>query len=113
MASQWEVLVEWASGATDWQPLTHMFKEDAMQLAVFGMNNNLLDLPGWKRCKPYVKNPKKFARMVHQARLKNLRNKPVYKYGYQVPRNHAEAVFIDEKMGTPSGRTRRNSRSPN
>ena len=37
--------------------------------------------------------------MIHQAKLKSLRNKPVYKFGYQVPRNHAEAVFIDEKNG--------------
>ena len=37
--------------------------------------------------------------MVHQRKLKNYRNRPVYKYGYQVPRNHEEAVFIDEKNG--------------
>ena len=96
---QWEVLVEWGSGTRDWQPFNHMWNQDPMPLAVFALKNDLLNLPGWKRCKPYVKNSKKFARMVHQARLKNFRNKPVYKYGYQVPRNHAEAVFIDEKNG--------------
>ena len=37
--------------------------------------------------------------MVNQARLKNIRMKPIYKYGFQVPRNHAEAVRIDEKHG--------------
>ena len=42
---------------------------------------------------------KKFGRMINQAALKNFRNRPIYKYGYQVPRNHAEAVFIDEKNG--------------
>ena len=37
--------------------------------------------------------------MINQAKLKNYRNRPVYQYGYQVPRNHEEAVFIDEKCG--------------
>ena len=70
-----------------------------MTLAIGALKNHLLDTPGWKRCKPYVKNSKRLARMIHQAKLKNLWNKPVYKFGYQVPRNHAEAVFIDEKNG--------------
>ena len=37
--------------------------------------------------------------MINQARLRSFRNKPVYQYGYQVPRNHDEAIFIDERMG--------------
>ena len=63
------------------------------------MKNDLLDIAGWKRCRTHVKNMKKFGRMINQATLKNLRNRPTYKYGYQVPRNHAEAVFTDEKNG--------------
>jgi hypothetical protein len=37
--------------------------------------------------------------MVNQTRLKSFRNKPVYKYGAQVPRSHSEAIMIDEKNG--------------
>jgi Reverse transcriptase (RNA-dependent DNA polymerase) len=37
--------------------------------------------------------------MVNQAKLKTNRTRPVYKYGYQVPRHHEEAVKIDEKYG--------------
>ena len=37
--------------------------------------------------------------MINQAKLKCHRTRPVYKYGYQVPRNHEEAVRIDEKFG--------------
>ena len=58
-----------------------------------------MDTAGGKDCKHYVKNPKKLARMINQAKLKSARTKPVYKYGFQVPRNHAEAVKIDEKFG--------------
>ena len=37
--------------------------------------------------------------MINQAKLKSARTKPVYKYGFQVPRNHAKAVKIDKKFG--------------
>ena len=37
--------------------------------------------------------------MINQVRLKNLRNRPRYKYGYQVPRDHEEAMWIDRKAG--------------
>ena len=37
--------------------------------------------------------------MLNQVRLKNFRNQPRYKYGYQVPRSHEEAVKIDKKNG--------------
>ena len=97
--SKWEVLVQWASAETSWQDMGAIFNDDPVTISIYALKNNLLKVDGWKRCKPYVKNRKKFARMAHQAKLKNFRNKPVYMYGYQVPRNHAEAVFIDEKNG--------------
>jgi hypothetical protein len=37
--------------------------------------------------------------MINQAKLKANRTRPVYKYGFQIPRNHAEALRIDEKFG--------------
>ena len=35
--------------------------------------------------------------MVNQAKLHNNRNRPKYKFGIQVPRNHEEAMMIDAK----------------
>ena len=37
--------------------------------------------------------------MINQTRLKNFRNCPKYKYGFQVPHNHHEAVLINEREG--------------
>ena len=42
---------------------------------------------------------KKFGRMINQAQLKNYRRRPICKCGYQVPRDHDEVVFIDDKNG--------------
>ena len=37
--------------------------------------------------------------MINQVRLRNFRNPPVYKYGYQVARSHQKAILIDEQEG--------------
>jgi hypothetical protein len=96
---EWEVRVQWASGVTTWNSLNLIFSDDPMAVSVYAMHNKLLQVPGWKRCKPYVKNAKKFGRMINQAKLRNLRRSPIYKYGHQVPRDHQEALFIDNKNG--------------
>ena len=94
-----ELLIQWASGVRSWNCGNLTFNDDPVSVAMYALKNNLLDTEGFKRCRPYVKNAKKFGRMINQTRLKNYRRRPVYKYGYQVPRDHEEAVFIDEKNG--------------
>ena len=37
--------------------------------------------------------------MVNQAKLKSFQTKPVYKFGYLVPRNHEQAVELDKRNG--------------
>ena len=99
-----QLRVKWASGEVTWQPFAEIFTDDPVSVSLYARENNLLDQDGWKRCKHYTKNVKMFARMINQARLKNLRQKPVYKYGFQVPRNHEEAMFIDAKNGNTKWR---------
>ena len=96
---QWEVHVRWATGESSWNCLNLIYSDDPVTVSMYAIKNKLLDVPGWKRCKSHAKNMKKFGRMINQARLRNYRRRPVYKYGYQVPRDHDEAVFIDEKNG--------------
>jgi hypothetical protein len=96
---KWELHLLWGSGEQTWNDFNLTFQDDPVTVSVYAKDNGLLSTPGWKRCKPYVKNFKRLSRMVNQRNLKNFRNRPVYKCGYQVPRNHEEAVFIDEKNG--------------
>ena len=37
--------------------------------------------------------------MVNQAKLKAFRNRIVYKFGVQLPSNHAHAMELDKKSG--------------
>jgi hypothetical protein len=96
---KYDVKIRWGDGTTQWNDLKSTFQDDPVSVALYAKRNGLLDTLGWKNCKPYVKNKKKLARMIHQARLKSNRTRPVYKYGTQVPRSHDEAVKIDEKHG--------------
>ena len=96
---EWEVLVQWASGTATWNCLSLTYSDDPVSVTMYAIKNKLLKTPGWTRCKTYAKNMKKFGRMVNQAKLRNYRRRLVYKYGYQVPRDHDEALFIDEKNG--------------
>ena len=38
--------------------------------------------------------------MANQAKLRSFHHSPVYKFGVQVPRNHAEAMELDKRDGT-------------
>ena len=97
--SGWEVLVEWASGQVTWNDLTLTFQGDPVTVSMYAKKQGLLDKTGWRRCKRYVRNVKTLGRAANQVRLKNYRNRPVYMYGYQVPRDYDEAMLIDEKNG--------------
>jgi len=97
--SRWEVKVKWASNETSWEPLNTIKECDPITVALYAEANNLLDTNGWKRLARYTKKKKILARMANQAKLKSFRNRPIYKYGEQIPRNHAEAIWLDEKNG--------------
>jgi hypothetical protein len=95
----YDVQVSWSMGETTWEPMWTIFQDDPISVAVYAKDNGLLNTDGWRSCKRYVSNAKKLSRMVNQAKLKSMRNRPVYKYGFQVPRNHREAMKLDEKAG--------------
>jgi hypothetical protein len=42
---------------------------------------------------------KRLLRLANQAKLHSFRTKPVYMYGYLVPRNHEQALELDKTNG--------------
>ena len=38
-------------------------------------------------------------RLANQAKLHSFRTKPIFMYGFQVPRHHAQAMDIDKQNG--------------
>ena len=97
--STYNVLVEWETGETTYEPLDIIAKDDPVTCAEYAKRNDLLETPGWRRFRKLAKNDKKVERMVNQAKLKSYRRESYWKYGFLVPRTHAQAVEIDKENG--------------
>ena len=114
--SSYNVLVKWEDGSTSWQPLSNKRKwgidawgvmdTDPVTVALYAQKAGMLLKPGWggKRIRDLVKTQKRLIRNVNQAKLHSLRNKPIYMYGYQVPRGHQQAMELDQENGNTKWR---------
>jgi hypothetical protein len=98
--SMYNIMVEWETGEITSEPLQVIAADDPVTCAIYAKDNNLLDLPGWKRFKSMAKRQKKFTRLINQAKLKSYSSSPKYKYGFEVPKNYTHAthaMHLDEK----------------
>ena len=97
--SKYNVLVDWETGETTYEPLSLIANDDPITVAIYAKKNGLLDLPGWKHLKRYVKTSKRLIRAAKQSRIKQVRRSIKYKFGFQVPRTYEEAVELDKQFG--------------
>ncbi len=97
--STYNVLIEWENGEQTYEPLRIVAKDDPVTCAIYAKDNNLLDTPGWRSFKRLAMRTKKFIRAVNQAKLRSYNNAPRYKYGFEVPRDYAHAMRIDQRNG--------------
>jgi len=97
--SRYNVLVNWETGESTFEPLATIAADDPVTCAIYAKENNLLEEDGWKQFKQLAQRQEKLLHMVNQAKLKSFRTKPVYKFGYLVPRNHGQAIELDTKNG--------------
>ena len=95
-----EVLVKWEDDQETWEPLKVIAKDDPVTCARYAMDNDLLDVPGWKRFRRYQKlNAKTMSRLIRQNKLRSKREGPKIKFGVRVPMNHKEAMKLDRENG--------------
>ncbi len=105
--SKYNVLVEWETGEKSWQPLYNqstkygVYHTDPVTVAIYARENGLLDTPGWilPGLKRHAKTQQRLVRRANQAKLHSFRTKPIYMYGFQVPRNHDQAMELDRANG--------------
>ena len=97
--STWNLHILWDNGSTTWEPMKYFEQDDPVTVAIYGHSKGLLDKQGWKKFAPIYQREKKLLRIVNQAKLKSYRSSPTYKYGYEVPRDHAHAMQLDKKNG--------------
>ena len=92
-------MIRWENDEVTSEPLVQFAKDDPVSCAQYALDNDLLSTEGWKRFRNIAKNQKKLKRMVRQAKLKSYKTTPKYMFGFQVPRNYAEALVLDDKNG--------------
>ena len=104
MGSKYNLLIEWENGERSAEPLAKVLEDAPYEVALYAMQNNLLDEPGWKRCKRFARMRNRFTahysikylkRQVTRARTEAFRKAPKYKYGYEVPYNYEGSVRLD------------------
>ena len=97
--SEYNIQVLWENGSTSHEPLAVLKQDIPVDLAIYGKDNNLLSLPGWKSLKRLAKRAKLVTRLIKQAKLRSFRLKPKYKYGVEVPRDYNHALQMDKRNG--------------
>jgi hypothetical protein len=93
------VLVAWEDGSQTFEPLKTMATDNPAVCAVYAEHANLLDTEGWKQFRRLAKRSQVLTRQLHHAKLASYRTAPLFKFGYQVPRHHKEAITLDERNG--------------
>ena len=63
------------------EPLDIIANDNPVTCEVYTRENDLLDMPGWKRFKHITKKEKKMLRMTNQAKLRYYNYTPKYKFG--------------------------------
>ena len=97
--SMYNVGIEWENGEKTYEPLDQVAADDPVTCAVYAKENDLLEMPSWRRFKRIARREQKMLRMVNQAKLKSYRRSPKYKFGFQIPQDHWEAMLLDEQAG--------------
>jgi hypothetical protein len=104
--SRFNLQVLWETGEITWEPLTMtqrdgVYEADPVTVAIYADKHKLIDTPGWKLpgLRKRAKTQKRLIRFANQAKLHSFRTKPVYMYGFLVPRNHEQAMEFDKNNG--------------
>jgi len=89
---------------TSYEPLSVIAKDDPITLAQYGIDNDLLERPGWKNLQRIARREKVFKRMVKQAKLSHDRHAPIFMFGVQIPRGVRQALSLDATNGNNNWR---------
>ena len=98
--SSYNVMIKWDTGETSYEPfLIPNCPDDPITCAVYAKKRGLLNTPGWKHLKNYVKTSKRLLRAAKQFKIRQARKAIKYQFGNQIPRNYDDALRLDMENG--------------
>ena len=92
--STYNVLIEWETGESTYEPLDMIASNDPITCAEYARDQGLLNTPGWKRFKRISKSNKKQQLQVNKTNA-GKRREPFWKFGVLVPRIQSQAMEFD------------------
>ena len=93
------VTIKWENGSVGPKPLVLIAKDCPVKYGQYAINNNLLNVDGWKQFRRLAKREKLMKWLLKQAKLRSFCTSPVYKFDYRVPKDWKEAKGLDKKNG--------------
>ena len=93
------MMISWDTGETSYNPLSLNPQDDPITCSVYAKKHGLLNIPGWKHLKKYVKTNKRLLRAAKQFKIRHIRKAIKYQFGYQVTRNYEDALRLDTENG--------------
>ena len=97
--SRFNVIVAWEDSSQIYEPLKTMAADNPAVCAVYAERANLLNTEGWKQFRRLAKRSQVLTRQLNQVKLALCCTALLFKFGYQVPRHHKEALSLDERNG--------------
>jgi hypothetical protein len=83
--SIYNVRVGLENGEITDEPMATIAADDPVTCAIYAKDNNLLDVPSWKRLKSIARCQQHMFCMANQAQLRSFRLAPKYKNGFEIP----------------------------
>ena len=85
--SSYNVMIKWDTGETSYESLSLVVEDDPLSCAVYAKRHGLLNTPGWKHLKKYVRTNRRLLRAAKQSKIRQVRR----------------AIVSPENMKMPSG----------
>jgi Reverse transcriptase (RNA-dependent DNA polymerase) len=89
----WDMEIEWRDGTTSWLPLKEVKETNAVEVARYAKDNNIIDEPAFVWWAPHVL--KKMTRLIKLSKSRHIRRG--YKFGIKVPNTVEEALQLDKE----------------
>lgn len=104
--SSWNVRVLWENREVSYEPLSIIAKSDPVTIAIYAMENDLLEFDSWKKFARLAYWQKKLLRMANQAKLQSFRTATTYHFGILIPCKHNMPWNLISSMGIIFGNDR-------
>ena len=91
--------MRWKNGETTQEPLLITAVNAPLPCAICAKKKGLLNAPGWKRFKCLAKHQEKLFTEINKAKIRLHHQKPKFKCGIELPRDHVDAVRLNKENG--------------